>query len=559
MANNVTPNQANFQTNQNFNININEVYQDFIKEIDENRSIVNVQVNNAQLNQFNINTISSLGRVLKVESVPQESRAHAFYRLIGLPVISQSNAFYNPGLDTIGGPRTIYLSDKITIANNQDNKFKALSLLRENYINKVLNIFNVTPTTITASTLSLTSSITTRSFTIPTAKNTDPFSFSAADQQYVPSFNSIVGANQVSLFQYQDEFGAFPDISNLSFNRYHFIQPFIVDARIDFSVNPSSRKVAVPFTPSKNNLLISENTYVKRPLLEKVIRDRLSANQNVTVSTSQQKIIDYVINVPTVKNDSLIQQFIGNINTYNTSQLSQFEKFLFIIQAMCEQLVKAQLNIQLAQSRYYWIPITSNIGPEGGSDIKGIIISNSLSNTLITVQDRAIINGTLNQFANTFETASSETNGTPDLGNTIFDGGTKFFNLTFNSDTSRSLGDIVSNQLNYLNKKRDHDLGVANSALQTIETIMGEWGGLGLCDIVAIMGALYTMPQASLVGLLDIDAFNRMLVSLNLQQNQPEKNDIVQSLQDFTNTVNDYYNLTNDIYKNLALNNGLNL
>ena len=29
---------------------------------------------------------------------------------------------------------------------------------------------------------------------------------------------------------------------------------------------------------------------------------------------------------------------------------------------------------------------------------------------------------------------------------------------------------------------------------------MGEFSGLGLCDIIAVMGALYIMPKASLLG-----------------------------------------------------------
>src|SRR5690606_18206959 len=32
-------------------------------------------------------------------SSPQESRTHAFYRMIGLPVINENLQFYNPGFD----------------------------------------------------------------------------------------------------------------------------------------------------------------------------------------------------------------------------------------------------------------------------------------------------------------------------------------------------------------------------------------------------------------------------------------------------------------------------
>ena len=36
------------------------------------------------------------------------------------------------------------------------------------------------------------------------------------------------------------------------------------------------------------------------------------------------------------------------------------------------RLVEAQLAIHDAQSKYYWVPITSNIGPENGSTVQGV-------------------------------------------------------------------------------------------------------------------------------------------------------------------------------------------
>jgi len=552
MTNN-TPNQSNYQTNQNFDIDINQVYTDFIQEIDANRSIVNIQVNTTALNNFDLKTIAGLGNFLKVESTPQESRAHAFYRLIGLPIVDKNGQYYNPGLDTVDGNKNITLSDKIKIANHQDEKFKSISLQRENYVNNILNIFNQTPTTITASALALTSTLHTRAFSIPTT-NTNPLSYNGSDQQYTANFDSIVGKYHIDLSTYMDASGNIPS-PQLMMNRFHFIQPFIVDSRIDFTVNPSARRVAVPFVTSKKNLLVAENTFVKRPLIEKVIRDRFTANQNNTISSSQQKIIDYILNVPTVKQDNLISQMVNNI--YKTGAQAQFEKYLFMIQAMCVQLVKSQKDIQKAQSLYYWVPIPSIMGPEGGSEVQGIIISQSLSNNLITDQDRSIINLTLNQAANNFDTSSSEADGIPDLGGFAFDGGSKFFDLTFNSDTSTSLGDIASTQLDNLNKKRNHDLGIANSALQSIETIMGEWSGLGLCDIIAIMGSLYTMDKNMLLGFLDQDAFARANSQLGLNVTQPPT--VTDALNAFVTSVNNYYHLMDDIYKNLANSNGLSI
>jgi hypothetical protein len=552
MATNTVPNQANYQTNQNFDIDINKIYTDFIQQIDAVRSIINIQVNSSLLNTFDIKTVTSLGSKLKIGTTVQESRVHAFYRLLGLPVISKSGKFYNPGLDNIGGVRTIQLADKVSIANGVDPNFSTLSLQRENYINGILQIYNQNPSTITASALALTSSIHTRAFSIPTT-NTSPTSFNPSDQQYTPIFDSIVGQYHVILDNYMDANGNLP-LPSLHMPRYHFIQPFMVDPRIDFTVNPASNLIAVPFVPTKQNLLVSENNFVKRPLIEKIIRDRFLNTQATTVTSGQQKIIDYILNVPTVTNDSLISQMVNSPYIKNNS--AQFEKYLFMIQAMCVQLIKSQLDIQVAQSRYYWIPAPAiNIGPEGGSDIQGIIISPTMTSNLITVPDRAIINQTLNQASNNFDTASAAAAGVPDLGGFAFDGGTNFFDLTFDQTTSTSLGDITTAQLTNLNKKRNHDLGVANTALQNIEVIMGEWSGLGLCDIVAIMASLYTMDQNTLLGFLDADALQRCNTQLGIDTSSAPS--ITVALTTLIQSVNNYYHLMDDIYKNLASSNGL--
>lgn len=551
-VNSKIPNQANFQTNQNFDIDLDTIYSDFIQDIDAHRSIVNIQVNKTKLNVFDVKTIAGLNRFLKVESTPQESRVSAFYRLIGFPVVSSNMDYYNPGLDTITGTKAIDLSKKITIANSPIDGFQSLSLQRENLINQAAQIFSITPSTITASALALTSSSHTRKFAIPVTSKS-AFDTDTDNQSYTPSLKTVVGRNnQVTLDQYVDELGNTPDKNTISGKRFHIIKPFIVDPRIDFSVNPASRKVAVPFAPVKQNLLVSENTYVERPLIEKVIRDRFGQNQGAVVSASQQKSIDYILNVPTVKNDSIIQQMISD--PYLTTVQAQFQKYLFMIQAMCVKLVNAQIDIQKIQSHYYWVPLPSNTGPEGGSDIKGPILSQKLPNgpnfSLITIFDQDIINNTLLQASSTFQTQTASLNGKPSLGPFAFD---NF--KTFDTDTTIGFGDNASQELSTLTKKRNSELTAANKALQTIEIIMGEWSGLGLCDIIAVMGALYIMPQDDLLGFLDPDAFSRMETALNITG---KSNPGISKAQDsFINSINDMYNLMDDIYQNLFQSKGL--
>ncbi len=563
------PNQSNYQDSQNFDIDIDKIYSDFIQEIDATRSIVNIQTNQTVLKTLNIQTIASLNAQLKVENTPQESRAHAFYRLIGFPVVgSDHSLYYNPGLDTTQG--SISLADKIKIANNPIEGFQTISFQRENYVNSVLNIFTITPPTITSIAFALTSSTHTRPFAIPVTSSSDPFDFSLNNQGYTADFRSVIGKNdQVTLVSYVDQFGNSPlanadgsvppgsDSNPLNRSRYHIIKPFMVDPRIDFSINPASRRVAVPFVYSKVNLLVGENTYVKRPLIEKVIRERFTVQDAAaSLGTAGQNFSSYILSVPAVKNEQIIQQMASG-DVYKLGDQIQFLKYFNIIRAMATKLVESQLKIQKIQSKYYWLPLPSTTGPEGGSDVNGIIISQNLpdgdNNSFITDADRSIINLRLIQAANQFNAQTAGTNGTPDLGGFAFDA----FKTTFDQDTSQALGDSVTSNLQTINDKRTHDIKIANQALRTVEIIMGEFSGLGLCDIIAVMAALYIMPQNSLLGFLDSDAFNRMKNTLN----QPDlaSSTIDDAQKDFIAKVKDFYNLMDKIYQDLAQNNGLNI
>lgn len=554
------PNQQTKQLNQNFSLDISTIYSDFVEEIDATRSIVNIQVDYSALNNLQVSTLAGLQQLLHPQSTPQESRVSAFYRLIGLPVISSQYQFFNPGLDTIPGTKMVPLSQKLTITNSPISGFKTISSLRENYFYYIGSNFSSGIFNITSSALALTSSTNVRNFNVPTATSVDPFDMAPADQSYTPSLATIIGKNnQVTLAQYVDGLGNTPSTlaggGTIGSTRYHFIKPLIVDGRIDFSVNPASRKVGVPFVPTKQNLLVSENTFVKRPLIEKVVRDRVGQNQGAVTSPSQQQLIQYILNVPTVQNDSVIQSALNQINATASTQPA-FQEYLFIIQAMCVKLVEAQLKIQIVQGRYYWLPVPSANGPEGGVTSYPPIISQSLpngtNNSFITTRDQDIINMTLIQQASSYFSAQTAAlNAQPSPGPFAFD---SF--QTFAPDTTSGYGNNAASELETLTKSREHDMSVAGDALQTIEIIMGEWSGLGLCDIIAVMGALYIMPQASLLGLLDPDAYARMVTTLNLQSNQPSQNSISQAQMDLVSSLQDMYNLEQDIYQNIALNPG---
>src|ERR1019366_5684882 len=81
---NTTP-QDKYQNNQDvLDVNFEDLYNSFITPIDLMRSHYNALVLNSQ----DLNTPQY-----------QESRQHAFYRMIGFPVVADANNFYSPGYD----------------------------------------------------------------------------------------------------------------------------------------------------------------------------------------------------------------------------------------------------------------------------------------------------------------------------------------------------------------------------------------------------------------------------------------------------------------------------
>lgn len=542
------PNQINYQDDQNYEIDIDSIYTDFIKEIDANRSLVNVNANLQILNNLTADSVGGITQYLKIESDPQESRCHAFFRLIGFPVVSKDLKMYSPGLDILSDPaRTIDTSFKVQITQNPLDGFIILSNTREQYPNDNLQIFSL-PKSIDAGTLALSSSVNTRSFIAPLDKDNTPLDTKVDNQTYKVNFTSRVGTNSVNLNDYQDSAGSKP--TKLTGKRKHIIKPFITDGRIDFSVCPSSRRVCIPFVPDKSNTMVGENTFVVRPLIEKIIRERLTVfDQESTLGTADSSLIDYIKTIDAIKDQDIVNR-VSNGDVYKLGDQIKFATFVNIIRAMMLALVNAQNDILKAQSKYYWVPVPATNGPEGGNTTQGVFLDKNLNSTLITSSDQAVLTAVIKTAINQINAQTASANGIPDAGGFAFDS----FKTTFGSDTSNALGDISQQNLDELNSKRNSLLNKANSALRTVEIVTGEFSGLGLCDIIAIMGALYLMPEADLLGLLDNDALRRMNTIL---QTNKSKNDVESALTSLTNNVKDFYNLMDKIYLDLKGNNGL--
>lgn len=561
----VTPdntNQANAEDDQIYEINIDKIYQDYIQNIDSKRSYVNVigQKTSSLLTAIGGNLNAVTTNSLTPASSYQESRCHTFFRIIGFPVInSNQSKIYNPGHDIVNPGN---LQDKIDIANDQDFGFLALSDQREQYFLNNLQIFN-TPNTIDAGVLALSGGAIPddkRLFAAP-FKSQDPFDFKPPNQSYPGVYNSIVGSGatndggggDVQLTDYQDVLGNKPASTTLPPTKYHIIKPFMVDPRIDFSCSPSTNRIAIPFVPNKTYLRVSSTAYADPPLLETIIMDRFNVtNQQTSTGDYTQQFAQFIKDISNNPDQSILGQIVQNdIQQLSTNR--QFLQFVNIIQAMVKKLVEAQKIVNNAQCIYYWVPVPSTIGPEGGCTVQPVLVPTNISTDLVTSSDRAILSATAQSlFSQTQQNAqASAAQGQADVG-----GFAKSLKNSLGPSTSTAYVNNSMTTLDQLNGKRNSILSKAGGALQTIEIIMGEFSGLGLCDMIAILATLYTMPQQNLLGFLDSDALGRMNTLLS-QNNQAV--DISTAMTSFISTMNQFYQLMEAIYQSELTTQGLSV
>jgi hypothetical protein len=98
----------------------------------------------------------------------------------------------------------------------------------------------------------------------------------------------------------------------------------------------------------------------------------------------------------------------------------------------------------------------------------------------------------------------------------------------------------------------------ANQALKDIEIIMGEFSGLGLCDIIAIIASLYLVDIECLVSLLDDAAYSRFKTVQNIDTGV-DRVDITTALIKFESVVKDMYNIMDRVFDDLRQGRGVDV
>lgn len=583
--------QVDFTNQQTFNIDIGKFYDDIITSIDKIRSHVSISQNPqviADLIKFLSNP-----KVVTDPNNPQESRCSAFYRLLGLPVIEPGNGnLYSPGYDI--NDETLKDSDSLKqhfdIISAIPKELFDLMNARETTVNSFLSIFalsnqNSGLPNINASTLALSlvagGSVRkfTSSFTQGISQNTGPFDPSISNQSY--TITGVLGQvpNSASVALLNEYLGpdGLPPITALNpilplqqsplLRRAHLLKPFMTDPRVDFTINPPNGMVCAPFAQNKSKTKYTQDIYLARPYIETICRFRCNKRLNQTnqapgQGTQSQRYQDlqaYIKNTSDVRNKDLLAQISQDPETTVQDQI--LLKFVNIMNSMVNTLHNSITIIQQAEADHQWIPIVNIKGPEFGMTTSDIF--------LISTADGAGLDPILDNYPQDkniiqliaqiqLQNVNAEVQQ-PDLGNFAFSG----IQSMPDNKATEAFGNLLQETLDAATSTRTDVCSRAAEALKNVEIIMGEFSGLGLCDILAIFTALWTVDEKVLISLLDKKAFDRLYTDPNLRDEVVSNRaaagtaplDGIEALKAFEAQVYNMLVLQDKLYEDVSQNN----
>lgn len=543
---------TSFQDFQNFNIDLSKLYTEIVtNQIDKYRSNADLKyvltglsskeadVNYIHASAVNLETQPPIGGI-----VPPyyESRCHAFYRSIGLPVVDPTgeNDYFNPGYN----PELNTNADKISRCVNISNNFikselGKISINRQDYLLRLLDIFSVSDINSTVLSLSL---INKRKLSNIMEKNVgNTLGLQANDQDYVIDYTD---ANNDDMLAYVEYINGSTEANlpnklstfNSKVGRKHIIRPFITDPRLAFTAK--SKSFNVPF--------LQEPSSFSPPILEKVCRERFSvASGSALLSAYEKATLDYA--AQQLKIDSSLTSTFGDQGIIERKIYVSFINYSRALSKKIKQNIKI---IKQAQTKYHLLPIPSSNGPEFGLKTSQIEFQDTAYNTDL---DKLIINLSISDIISNLE-SSIKSFINPNNNNSVTAAASPITGKTaisiFPTDITQTIGsgNNVQSQLKSLTGSRDKIFKQVNQSLQELEYALGEFSGLGLCDIYIIQTALYLIKKEALLGLLDTDARERMKKNQELNTGLTPLG-IIASLNELENITANLYQIFDQIYE----------
>jgi hypothetical protein len=458
--------------------------------------------------------------------------------MLGFPVVASDGSFYNPGFNPIGG-KTLDKKQAVNakIANSPIQNLMSTRELLPLSLKKIFAKQDLS-SSVYALVLRYTGpfqvlddskqplDVDNQTFTVD-ARNTEIALFASYNEQMSDKILATSSA-----------FGSTPVGQNFSGGQ-HILRPFCVDPRIENTVMPDKNRICVPFLKDKTTTRLHANTYLMRPGLELIIRDRLQAQvEDKTFLNDIQKIISgdkspsssaTSLDLETLRSTVMAladqNKLEGNdildiFNGFTSIQVETVSQLVKIIKVVIKQLYVAMQQIDEAKTKINWVPVPSVEGP--GTGPQGAVLSRVGVNNAGSEIDLKITELRIKKL-----NADRLMTDRKDLGT---------FASPFSSNLVGEKAKTYDAQLQEEVQKRDRIADTGFRAMGVIETITGEISGLGLIDILSIYTALWAIDIKSLIGLLDDEAFQRLVTynpTLKPLADQARGTNVLSALGDF--------------------------
>lgn len=473
---------------QSIDLDINSLVDKFIKPIDRYRSRNAPNITSNQLNQPGLVSSDSL----------EESRCHAFYRMLGLPVIAPDGKFFNPGYNPRIDAKEI--ARQQSIVNSIPEPVRKHSQKRESESRMRYNVFRVGSETGTVFAITMGLRGAQRSFAVA-----DLDSIKSLEKP--PSQIQTLSEREIYIKKlYKKRSGGELTYTNKTVE--HKIAPFMTDPIISANLDPNSGNqsvvVGAPFL-EKEDLEHEYNKYLKRPGLEFILRLRLRqqkiaeqsgvAIDNIDlsmfedeISSGQQKEIAATL----IDKDGLsaedVKQVLegsGRVELYTVNNLVRMYKGLI-------HLYNENLEvIENVSKQIIWIPVSNDGGPEKGTEVS----------TAFVVPSQFPDSWVIERSISGLQVKAALANLQVEIGETADETPLSFGDFTI-SEFQNIANDFENQKQEEINKRNSLEAQASN-ALRVIELIGGEVSGFGLIDIIAIWMALWSVDVNVLLDLID--------------------------------------------------------
>lgn len=445
------------------NLDITDLVNKFIVPIERLRSISAPSIFSRSMGtDSDEDTRSTLDSAQINPSEPQESRCHAFLRMIGFPVVSRDNTFYNPGFNHKRSKTAT--EHNAAVDSNMTQDANLMAQLRENSARNRYTIFKKH---------GLENSV--YSLVLPIIKPFNVMANAEWDLQDNQSFTIAGRKSFVSSFRTAEG----NEITNAYETGTHILRPFTVHPVISKTVMPATRIVCEPFLETVEDTKLTDDKTLLRPGIELILRLRLEEKFNSETNSDRNNQVE---ESPSILSsiDSMLARNLNEVELKNTEELIKELKFLI------HHLIRCIHTVYNTTRKIYWTPIASPGGPEFGTDIGNYIKYNTITSEL-----EAQIRG--------LETLKKVKEVLPSIDNTSFA-------IPVVEETKRTYDE----ELQELKDKKNEFSREASDSLRDIEYIIGEVSGLGLVDILTVNIALWSVDVDVLLSMLDNTAFNRL-------------------------------------------------